>query len=981
MRRGTCASPSWSRGRGRSAGRWTTSCSSATSTTPSPAGTAHGSSEWSASWASSPSSPWAGSSSACGAGRGRVRHAGSPPLPPASLHHRRRGGCALLLPDRGGRLLLPAHRGHHHLLRDPIPPPLERGAAPRARGLPGPGAGLDHRPPDPGHGDVRVGGAGLLPHEPAARRRHARVGGGQALDVEAAAPHGPARDQRAARPRGAAGEADHHLRGHHPQLLHPRLPDEEGRGARALQHRLVPGHEDRHLPPLLRGILRHRARDHDRPGGGDGARRVPDLARGGAGPRVADQGGGEAVRGAELRHLPPDRLPGPGADRARHLRQAGEAAERGDGDRRRRLPPGVDLEPGRQGGGGLPARHAHLPGPGERGVAPEPDRLHPVPAGARGWSMIMSTKAAVPPKVHYLNADYGWKSWLFTTDHKRIALLYLVSVTLMFFLGGAYAVLIRLNLIEPTGSLVTAETYNKLFTAHGVIMVFFFLIPSIPATLGNFLIPLMIGAKDLAFPRINLLSWYLYILGALFTLHALINGGLDTGWTFYTPYSTAFANTRVITAGVGIFVTGFSSILTGLNFIVTIHKMRAPGLTWFRLPLFVWAHYATSVIQILGTPVIAVTVLLVAVERAFHFGFFDPARGGDPILFQHLFWFYSHPAVYIMVLPAMGVISELVACFSRKKIFGYSFIAMSSLAIAGLSFLVWAHHMFVTGLSVYAAMVFSALSFTVGIPSAIKVFNWTATLYRGSVSWQTPMLYAIGFIGLFTMGGLTGLFLATLGIDVHVTDTYFIVAHFHYIMVGGTIMAYLGGLHFWWPKISGRLYPEWWARVSAVIVFIGFNLTFFPQFIVGYLGMPRRYHVYPAEFQVLNVMSSPGASILGVGYLIPMVYLAWSMRYGKIAPANRWPTTSPTSSSRRSRPPSGCGFSWSPRSCSSGGSSPPTRSTGTSTTTRSPRAATTCPGRSAAPTPWCSSAAASPWPWPCTRRRWGRRGRSSSSCS
>ena len=503
----------------------------------------------------------------------------------------------------------------------------------------------------------------------------------------------------------------------------------------------------------------------------------------------------------------------------------------------------------------------------------------------------MSTKPAVPPKIHYLNADYGWKSWLFTTDHKRIALLYLVSVTAMFFLGGAYAVLIRLNLLEPTGSLVTAETYNKLFTAHGVIMVFFFLIPAIPATLGNFLIPLMIGAKDLAFPRINLLSWYVYLVGALITLHALINGGLDTGWTFYTPYSTAFSNTRVITAGVGIFVTGFSSILTGLNFIVTIHKMRAPGLTWFRLPLFVWAHYATSVIQILGTPVIAVTVLLVAVERAFHFGFFDPARGGDPILFQHLFWFYSHPAVYIMVLPAMGVISELVACFSRKKIFGYSFIAMSSLAIAGLSFLVWAHHMFVTGLSVYAAMVFSALSFSVGIPSAIKVFNWTATLYRGSVSWQTPMLYAIGFIGLFTFGGLTGLFLATLGIDVHVTDTYFIVAHFHYIMVGGTIMAYLGGLHFWWPKISGRLYPEWWARVSAVVIFIGFNLTFFPQFIVGYLGMPRRYHVYPAEFQVLNVMSSAGASILGVGYLIPMFYLAWSMRYGKIAPPNPWPAT------------------------------------------------------------------------------------------
>jgi len=401
----------------------------------------------------------------------------------------------------------------------------------------------------------------------------------------------------------------------------------------------------------------------------------------------------------------------------------------------------------------------------------------------------------------------------------------------------------------------------------------------------------MIGAKDLAFPRINLASWYIYVVGALFTLYALVTGGLDTGWTFYTPYSTVASNTNVITAGIGIFITGFSSILTGLNFIVTIHKMRAPGMSWFRLPLFVWAHYATSVIQVLGTPVVAVTILLVALERAFHFGFFDPNRGGDPILFQHLFWFYSHPAVYIMVLPAMGVISELVTCFSRRRIFGYGFVAASSMAIAVISFLVWGHHMFITGQSVYAGMVFSALSFLVAIPSAIKVFNWTATLFRGSVSWQTPMLYAFGFIGLFTIGGLTGLFLASLGIDVHVTDTYFIVAHFHYIMVGGTIMAYLGGLHFWWPKITGRIYPEWWARVSAVVIFLGFNLTFFPQFLLGYVGMPRRYHAYPEEFQVLNVMSSAGASILGIGYLIPMVYFAWSMRYGKIASSNPFEAT------------------------------------------------------------------------------------------
>ncbi len=504
------------------------------------------------------------------------------------------------------------------------------------------------------------------------------------------------------------------------------------------------------------------------------------------------------------------------------------------------------------------------------------------------------------PKEHYLNAEYGWRSWLFTVDHKRIAILYLVSITLAFFIGGGYATAIRLELVTPRGDLVLSETYNKLFTMHGIYMIFFFLIPSIPATLGNFLIPLMVGAKDLAFPRINLLSWYLYVLGLLFVLYSTFHGGLDTGWTFYTPYSTQFSHTAVNSAAIGIFIAGFSSILTGLNFIVTIHTMRAPGLTWFRLPLFVWAHYATSIIQVLGTPVIAVTILLVALERIFHFGFFDPARGGDPILFQHLFWFYSHPAVYIMILPSMGVISELVTCFSRKKVFGYSFIAASSLAIAVIGFLVWGHHMFITGQSVYAGMVFSALSFLVAIPSAIKVFNWTATLYKGSVSWQTPMLYAFGFIGLFTIGGLTGLFLATIGVNVHVTDTYFVVAHFHYIMVGGAIMGYLGGLHYWWPKISGRLYPEWWARVSAVLVFAGFNLTFLPQFVLGYLGMPRRYHYYPEEFQVLNVMSSAGASILALGYVLPMFYMAWSMRYGQVASPNpfgatglEWRTPSP----------------------------------------------------------------------------------------
>jgi cytochrome c oxidase subunit 1 len=500
---------------------------------------------------------------------------------------------------------------------------------------------------------------------------------------------------------------------------------------------------------------------------------------------------------------------------------------------------------------------------------------------------MMST-ATGDGRTNYLNAASSVRSWLLTVDHKRIAILYLVSITFFFFLGSIFAGMIRLNLLSPYGDLLQAETYNKMFTMHGITMIFFFLIPSIPAVLGNFLVPIMIGARDLAFPRINLLSWYIYVVGGLFTLTAGVLGGVDTGWTFYTPYSSTYSNTNVMLTAVGVFITGFSSILTGLNFIVTIHKMRAPGMTWSRLPLFIWAHYATSLIMVLGTPVLAITLVLVALERGLHIGIFDPALGGDPLLFQHLFWFYSHPAVYIMILPSMGVISELIACFSRKRIFGYGFVAFSSLAIAVLGFLVWGHHMFVSGQSVYAGLIFSLLSFLVAIPSAIKVFNWTATMYKGSISFEAPMLYAFGFIGLFTIGGLTGLFLANLGTDVHLHDTYFVVAHFHYIMVGGAIMGFLGGLHFWWPKMTGRMYPATLARAAALILFVGFNLTFFPQFILGFLGLPRRYHVYPPEFQVLNVLSTAGASILGLGYFLAFIYLLWSLKYGAVADANPW---------------------------------------------------------------------------------------------
>jgi cytochrome c oxidase subunit I len=503
--------------------------------------------------------------------------------------------------------------------------------------------------------------------------------------------------------------------------------------------------------------------------------------------------------------------------------------------------------------------------------------------------MLITAPAA--RQENYLTADTGVKSWLLTTDHKRIALLYLASVTFFFFVGGFFALLMRLELLNGEGHLFSNETYNKLFTMHGIIMVWFFLIPSIPTTLGNFLVPMMIGAKDLAFPKLNLASWYIFMIGSLFTLWAILVGGVDTGWTFYVPFSSTYSTTHVMAAAVGIFINGFSSILTGLNFIVTIHQMRAPGMTWFRMPLFIWSMYATSLILVLATPVLAITLLLVALERLARVGIFDPALGGDPVLFQHLFWFYSHPAVYIMVLPAMAVISELVAAFTRKPVFGYTVVAFSSVAIAVLGFLVWGHHMFVAGQSVYSAMVFSFLSYMVAIPSAIKVFNWTATFYKGSISWDTPLLYAIGFIGLFTIGGLTGLFVAALGVDVHVTDTYFVIAHFHYIMVGGTVMGYLGGIHYWWPKMTGRLYPEGLARLSALIVFVGFNLTFFPQFIMGYLGMPRRYHLYPPEFQVLHVLSSAGASILGVGYVFPMFYLIWSARYGKLAGPNPWKAT------------------------------------------------------------------------------------------
>ena len=491
------------------------------------------------------------------------------------------------------------------------------------------------------------------------------------------------------------------------------------------------------------------------------------------------------------------------------------------------------------------------------------------------------------PTVNYLNCSRGWKSWLLTLDHKRIGVMYLVGILSAFLLGGIIALVIRLELFTPGKAFLSEDRYNELFTLHGAIMTFVFIIPSIPAALGNFLLPLMLGQKDVAFPRLNLASFYFWLGGAIFFLIAMLVGGLDTGWTFYTPYSTTTSST-VIAATFGIFILGFSSIFTGINFIVTINTMRPPGMTWFKMPLMLWALYATSIIQVLATPVLGITVVLLTAESLFGIGIFSPELGGDPVLYQHFFWFYSHPAVYIMILPAMGIISELISVFSRKPIFGYRLIAYSSIAIALLGFLVWEHHMCTSGQSQLSAIIFSALTFSVSIPSGIKVFNWLATMYKGSIRLATPMCYAVSFILLFTIGGLTGLFLGALATDVHLHDTYFVVAHFHYVMMGGTLIAFLGGLHYWWPKMFGRMYSEFWGRLSCLVIFLGFNLTFFPQFILGTQGMPRRYARYEPEFQWLHQLSTIGSLLLGVGLVMAAAVLVHSLIRGRLASANPW---------------------------------------------------------------------------------------------
>lgn len=491
---------------------------------------------------------------------------------------------------------------------------------------------------------------------------------------------------------------------------------------------------------------------------------------------------------------------------------------------------------------------------------------------------------------NYLNEKRGFLSWALTLDHKRIGVMYLVSIFFFFLIGGVFALLLRTELLNPTKTFIDPTTYNQFFTLHGAVMVFLVIIPGIPASLGNFILPLQLGAKDVAFPRVNLMSYYIYVFGSLLAVASIVLGAIDTGWTFYAPYSIS-AQGKVVMMVTAAFILGFSSIFTGLNFIATIHKLRAPGMTWFRMPLFAWGIYATSIIQVMATPVLGITLALIIVERVVGIGIFNPALGGDPVLFQHFFWFYSHPAVYIMILPGMAVISELVTTFSQKKIFGYRLIAYSSIAIALISFLVWGHHLFASGQSPLVSMIFSALTFLVAIPSGIKIFNWLATLFRGSISLATPMLYCLSFLFLFCIGGLTGVFLGVLSVDIHLHDTYFVVAHFHYVMVGGTFMAFIGGVYYWWPKMFGKMYNERVGALGAALVFLGFNMTFFVQFYMGSQGMPRRYYSYLEQFQSMHQVSTYGSYLLGFGFLVVLINWVHSLLYGEKAPINPFHAT------------------------------------------------------------------------------------------
>jgi cytochrome c oxidase subunit I len=481
--------------------------------------------------------------------------------------------------------------------------------------------------------------------------------------------------------------------------------------------------------------------------------------------------------------------------------------------------------------------------------------------------------------------------WLTTVDHKRIGVLYIVSAFFFFFAAGVMALLMRLQLAQADSDLITRNDYNQLFTIHGTAMIFLFVVP-ILAGFGNYLVPLMIGARDMAFPRLNAMSYWLFLLGGIVILGSfLVDGGAaSSGWTAYTPLSTEefSPGTGQDLWILGLHLTSLSSLAGAINFIVTIHNMRTPGMTWMRIPLFVWAIEAFSVLLLLVLPTISAAVTLLLLDRQAGTSFFTGDNGA--LLWQHMFWFFGHPEVYIMVLPAMGILSEVIPVFSRKPIFGYKAIAFSTIGIAFASMLVWAHHMFTVGMPDALQAWFMITSFSVAVPTAIKIFNWLATLWRGHLWFRAPLLFCLGFIGLFTMGGLSGIMLATFPVDYQAHDTYYVVAHFHYVLFGGTVFGIFAGTYYWFPKITGRMYEERLALTHFWLMFIGFNAAFLPQHMLGLMGMQRRIYTYDREglFEWYNLVSSLGAFLMGIAILVFIWNMTTSWRNGTRVGSDPW---------------------------------------------------------------------------------------------
>jgi cytochrome c oxidase subunit 1 len=494
-------------------------------------------------------------------------------------------------------------------------------------------------------------------------------------------------------------------------------------------------------------------------------------------------------------------------------------------------------------------------------------------------------------------------SWLTTVDHKRIGILYIVTACLFFLAGGVMALLMRTQLSQPDSDFLTRDSYNEVMTMHGTTMIFLVVVP-ILAGFGNYLVPLMIGARDMAFPRLNALSYWLFVFGGVVLMSSFFaNGGAaKSGWTAYPPLSTQLTGNGQDLWILGLHILTLSSLAGAINFLVTVQNMRTAGMSWTRTPLFIWAIGTYALLLVIVLPTLSAGLTLLLLDRQAGTHFFTPGEGGNPVLYQHAFWFFGHPEVYIMILPAFGMISEIIPVFARKPIFGYKAVAFSTAGIAFFSLLVWAHHMFTVGMPGVLNAFFMIASMVIAVPTGVKIFNWLATLWRGNISFETPMLYALGFLSVFTIGGLSGIFLAAFPVDWQVHDTYYVVAHFHYVLFGGSVFGIIAGLHYWWPKMFGRLLDERLGKLSFWLVFIGFNLTFFPQHLLGLLGMPRRVYAYRDDslWETYNVISSVGSFVMGLGILVIAINMIRTRTRGRragndpwLADTLEWYTTSP----------------------------------------------------------------------------------------